>query len=126
MSFNSWLTNRLGLSAAPKSKKRTHPARPSFRPSLEALEARWVPSTLTVTKTKDGVAGSLRTEIAAAHDGDTIDFASSLDGQTITLTKGELLINKNLTIAGPGAGDLTVSGNNASRISKLPRGRRST
>jgi hypothetical protein len=38
-----------------------------------------------------------------------------IHGQTIKLTNGELLINKDLTIAGPGAGQLTVSGGGASR-----------
>src|SRR5258708_34647655 len=93
--------------------------RPIFRPTLEALEQRWVPSTVTVRNNLDSGAGSLRAEIAAAHNGDTIVFAPSLDGQTITLTSGELLIRKNLTIAGPGASELTVSGNNASRVFEL-------
>ncbi|MCX6927514.1 MAG: CSLREA domain-containing protein, partial [Verrucomicrobia bacterium] len=34
----------------------------------------------------------------------------------ITLTSGELVITNNLTISGPGATNLTVSGNNASRV----------
>jgi hypothetical protein len=75
-----------------------------------------VPSTLTVRTNLDSGAGLLRAEIAAAHKNDTIVFAPSLDGQTITLTSGELLINKNLTIAGPGAGKLTVSGVRASAL----------
>jgi hypothetical protein len=75
-----------------------------------------VPSTLTVTSAADSGAGSLRAEIAAANSGDTIQFASSLDGQTITLTSGELAVTKNLDIEGPGAANLTVSGNNASRV----------
>jgi hypothetical protein len=75
-----------------------------------------MPSTLTVTNILDSGPGSLRAEIAAANSGDTINFASSLDGQTVTLTSGELLINKGLTIQGPGAGQLTVSGNNQSRV----------
>jgi hypothetical protein len=75
-----------------------------------------VPSTLTVLNNLDSGSGSLRADIAAAHNGDTIVFAPSLDGQTITLTSGELLIKRNLTIAGPGAGNLTISGNNASRV----------
>src|SRR5262249_11771947 len=33
-----------------------------------------------------------------------------LDGQTIKLTSGELDLTKNLTIQGPGAGQLTISG----------------
>src|ERR1019366_72744 len=85
--------------------------RPTFRPTLETLEDRWVPSTLTVRNNLDSGAVSLRAEIAAARSNDTIVFAPSLVGQTITLTSGELLINKNLTIAGPGAGELTLSGN---------------
>jgi len=40
----------------------------------------------------DSGAGTLRAEIAAAHNGDTLLFAPSLNGQTITLTSGELLI----------------------------------
>jgi hypothetical protein len=75
-----------------------------------------VPSTLTVTNNSDHDPGSLRAEIAAAKNGDTIGFLPSLNGQTITLTSGELLIKHNLTITGPGAGQLTVSGNHASRV----------
>src|SRR5262249_6950119 len=59
---------------------------------------------------------SLRGEIAAANPagGDTIVFDPSLAGQTITLTGGELVISQDLTINGPGAGLLAVSGKNAS------------
>jgi hypothetical protein len=86
------------------------------RLALEALEDRWLPSTLSVLNNFDNGAGSLRYEIGKAHSGDTIVFAPSLDGQTITLTSGELLINKNLTIDGPGAGQLAVSSGWTSRI----------
>jgi hypothetical protein len=54
--------------------------------------------------------------IAAAVSGDTIVFDSSLKGQTITLTSGELVIDKSLEIEGPGAKHLTISGNDASRV----------
>ena len=86
---------------------------------LEALEERTVPSTLTVTNNLDtGIVGdgSLRGEITAAASGDTINFDPSLAGQTITLTGGELVIDKSLDIEGPGAGLLTVSGNQTSRV----------
>jgi hypothetical protein len=88
----------------------------TFRPRLEALERRDLPSTLTVLNNLDSGAGSLRAEIAAAKSKDTIVFAPSLAGQTINLTSGELLIQKNLTIAGPGAGQLTVSGGGNSQV----------
>ena len=65
-------------------------------------------ATITVTSTADSGAGSLRAAIAAANAGDTIQFDAALNGQTITLTSAELLINKNLTISGPGPGQLTV------------------
>ena len=44
---------------------------------------------------------------------DTITF--SVAG-TITLTSGALTISDDLTITGPGAGSLAISGNNASRV----------
>src|SRR5262249_52029282 len=87
-----------------------------FLPRLESLEDRTVPSTLTVLNNHDSGAGSLRDAIKNASSGDTIVFASSLDGQTITLTSGELAINKTRTIQGPGVSLLAISGNNASRV----------
>lgn len=65
-------------------------------------------TTITVTNTNDSGPGSLRGAIAAASDGDTIQFDPALKGQTITLISGELFINNNLTIAGPGASQLAV------------------
>ena len=49
---------------------------------------------------------SLRDAIANAPAGETIDFAVT---GTINLTLGQLVIYKNLTIAGPGAGYLTIN-----------------
>jgi hypothetical protein len=94
---------------------RTQPRR-TFRPRLEALEDRTCLSTLTVLNPRENGPGSLRATIAAARSGDQIVFSPALNGQTITLTSGELLLNKNLTITGPGAGLLTISGNQASRV----------
>jgi hypothetical protein len=73
-------------------------------------------ATITVTNTNDSGAGSLRQAIADASVGDTIAFGSSLNGQTIALTSGELLVNKSVTINGPGSDNLTVDGNHASRV----------
>ena len=63
---------------------------------------------LIVTNANDSGAGSLRDTIAAATQGDTIQFDAALNGQAITLTSGQLVIGKNLTITGPGASQLTV------------------
>jgi hypothetical protein len=91
----------------------------SFRPRLEALEDRWMPSILTVTNNLSTGAGSLQAEIAAAKNGDTIVFAPSMDGQTIHT--GLFDITKNLTIQGPGAGHLTI---NPGGVVQTVRGRR--
>jgi hypothetical protein len=60
---------------------------------------------ITVTNTNDSGAGSLRQALADANDGDTITFAVT---GTIGLTSGELVIDKNITISGPGSTSLTV------------------
>jgi len=70
-------------------------------------------ATLTVTNTDDSGPGSLRQTIANASSGDTIVFGVT---GMIILLRGELVINKNLTINGPGAGSLEISGNSASRV----------
>jgi ELWxxDGT repeat protein len=75
-----------------------------------------VPSTLTVLNNRDSGAGSLRDAITNAKSGDTVVFDPSLNGQTITLTSGELAFSKGLDIEGPGASLLAISGNNASRV----------
>lgn len=56
--------------------------------------------TALVSTTQDGLAtpGSLRNVIDFASPNGTIRFDPSLDGQTITLTEGELFIDKPLTI----------------------------
>lgn len=64
---------------------------------------------ITVTNTNDSGPGSLRQAITDSHDGDTIDFDSPLKGQTISLASSELVINKSITISGPGPNLLAVS-----------------
>src|SRR5262245_21176541 len=92
------------------------------RPTVAALEERRLLSTLTVLNNNDSGPGSLRAEIAAAQAGDTIHFAGKLAGQTITLTGGELVIDKSLDIEWQGAGPLTVSGHNTSRVFDIQGG----
>jgi hypothetical protein len=75
-------------------------------------------ASFAVTNTKDSGAGSLRQAIAkakAAAGRDKITFASRVTG-AITLTSGPLTIDSTVKIDGPGAGVLTVSGNDAHRV----------
>jgi hypothetical protein len=91
-------------------------------PRLLVLEDRTLPSTLTVLTNADSGDGSLRAGIADAQSGDQIVFDPSLQGQTITLTSGELAITKSLDIEGLGADQLAISGNHASRIFDISGG----
>src|SRR5438105_206391 len=88
----------------------------SFLPRLEPLEDRTALSTLTVMSPADRGDGSVRAVIATAQSGDQIVFDTSLKGQTVTLTSGPVAIAQSLDIEGPGADQLAVSGNHASRI----------
>src|SRR5438309_11658087 len=112
-----WFTSRSHNHQSSKSGERrrahgSHRQRRACRPTLAALEDRRLLSTLTVTNNNDSGSGSLRAEIAAAQSGDTIHFAGKLANQTITLTRGELVINKSLDVEWQGAGTVTVSGHN--------------
>src|SRR6516162_3239603 len=107
-----------------KGRRRTSP----LRLALEQLEDRLVLTTYTVSTLADGVAGSLRdaiTQANAHHGTDKINFQPRLAG-TISLTGGELGITDDLTITGPGAGRLTVSGNETSRIFTVGAGEKVT
>jgi predicted outer membrane repeat protein len=73
-------------------------------------------ATITVINTNDSGPGSLRQALVDANNGDTIDFDSSLKGQTITLTSGQLVVNRSVTISGLGANNLTVDGNANDRV----------
>ena len=75
-----------------------------------------------VVNMNDAGAGSLRQAIQDVHDGGTITFNLGDAPATITLTSGELAIGKSLTIAGPGADRLTISGNDSSRVFSISAG----
>ncbi len=71
---------------------------------------------IVVTNTNDSGPGSLRQALVDANDGDTINFDSSLNGQKITLTSGQLNVDKDVTISGLGANNLAVDGSAQSRV----------
>jgi hypothetical protein len=116
MSFRSILAS---LRSAPKPpRRRASGCRAGFRPRLEPLEDRTVPATFTVSNLADAGNGSLRQAVLDANalpGADDIRFADGLQG-TIALTGGQLSITDHLTIDGPGAGLLAVSGNHQSRV----------
>jgi hypothetical protein len=77
-----------------------------------------LPQLRVVTNTNDSGDGSLRQAIFDAdssNSGDTIAFQSGLTG-TITLTSGSLVIEDSLTINGPGASTLAISGGGSSQV----------
>lgn len=122
MSLFTWLQNRTRGFAGQRRAAQSSPRRQTtFRPRLEVLEGRDVPSTLTVTTLSDNGGGAtLRNEIAIAQSGDTIVFANGLTGN-IQLNQGELYINKNLDIEGPGAKNLAIKGG-VSRVLEVAAG----
>ena len=72
---------------------------------------------------------SLREAIANAQDGDTITFASSLKGQTITLAGTELTVAKGITIDASSLWDstnnkpgITINANQQSRVFNISDG----
>lgn len=67
---------------------------------------------LTVTNLNDAGPGSLRDAVAGTPPGGTVDFAVA---GTIVLSS-EIVIDKDITIQGPGANQLTVSGGDSTRV----------
>src|SRR5260370_11636643 len=125
MSFTSWLRDLLSarpFGRADCNRRRSPPvgAPSRFRPRLEALEDRTVPSTFNVTTTLDGVAGSLRQAVIAAnaHPGaDTIVLPAATykltlagAGEDLAAT-GDLDITGDLKIKGAGADSTIIDAN---------------
>jgi hypothetical protein len=88
--------------------------------AVEALEGRAMLSYLVTNLLDDGSAASLRYEINqadAATGPQTVAFAKGLHG-TITLDagKGPLSITNSITVNGPGANKISVSGGDATQV----------
>ncbi len=89
-------------------------------PSVDSRESTTAdaraPASDPVNNCNDAGAGSLRSAIGSAVDGDTIDL-TGLACSSITLTTGALVANAaNITIVGPGAENLVIDGNDADRV----------
>ncbi|MCI0536280.1 MAG: hypothetical protein L0Z50_13755 [Verrucomicrobiales bacterium] len=78
---------------------------------------------VTVNNILDAGPGSLREAILMVAPGGTIEFDPALQGQTVILTTGELIIEKDLTLRGPGASQLSITGNDANRVFNIANGR---
>jgi hypothetical protein len=104
MGFSSWLRSR--------KRHGSRCQRPSFRPTLEALEGRWVPSQigLSVTSLADSGPGTLRAAIQTADAGshsDKFTIGFTVAG-TIDLQSPLPDLNNSIAVHGPGANSLTV------------------
>jgi hypothetical protein len=89
----------------------------------EMLENRTVLSSFTVMNDLDSGPGSLRQAVLDANQAggtNSISFAGSVTN--IVLSSGELAISDNLTIEGPGAKTLTISGSHSSRVFDVQSG----
>jgi hypothetical protein len=127
--FSRSLAVLTGSTSRPVSSCRWRPS----RLCLEQLEDRLAPAQLTVTSVLDPVnltAGTLRYAInqanadAAKGISDTIVFnTAQMGGNVITLQQGQLLLGGGSgTITINGGGQITVSGNNASRVFEIAAG----
>ena len=104
-------------------KRKTNLSSLQRRLRFEPLEDRRLLAVFTVSNLNNSGSGSLRDAIALANSAsgpDTIDFASGLSGNTISLTSGELVITDALTIdARPLAANVTINANQLSRIFQI-------
>jgi predicted outer membrane repeat protein len=80
----------------------------------------WDPGNIVTTSADNGP-GSLRSALLGATDGDVITFDPSLNGDTIQLVS-QLIICSDVTIEGPGASLLAISGSDVTRILSIPAG----
>ena len=97
-----------GNSRTKRTRRRLH--------FCESLEERALLATLSVVNLADAGPGSLRAAVIASNQ-TTVDDIIDLTTVTGTITLGsELSLTDGVTILGPGADLLTVSGNDASRV----------
>ncbi len=92
-------------------------------PEFQAWELTPGPLPTAVTNGNDSGAGSLRQAIASASPGGSINFDPGLSGAAITLTSGQLVVDKRLSIdASALPGGIIIRGGGTSRILSVPTG----
>jgi hypothetical protein len=109
------------------SRSRRLARRRTIRPRLERFEDRCVPSLYTVSSLADSGPSSLRDILTAANadpTASTITFDPALNGGTIALSSAALpaITASGLSIEGPGASLLTVSGSDKVGIFSVAAG----
>src|SRR5262249_20448405 len=120
-SFLSCLKSGSQRTRRDRGRRQERHRRRDFTPRLEVLEDRTVPSTFLVENLADSGDGSLRQAVQGANaqpGPDEVRFADGLQG-TIALGGVPLSITAHLTIAGPGAEQVAVSGTDTSRVFEI-------
>ncbi|NNF53950.1 MAG: family 16 glycosylhydrolase [Acidimicrobiales bacterium] len=77
------------------------------------------PTELVVSTLNDLGPGSLREALGLIADGGTITFDPGLAGDTISLTSGQLVADRSVTIDASAAPGIVVSGGNTSRVFQI-------
>jgi len=72
-----------------------------------------------VQNTENDGSLSLRELVSKSCFADTIRFDPTLAGSTVSLTTGEIPINRNMAILGLGSGQITLDANSLSRVFKI-------
>jgi hypothetical protein len=116
MWFSSWMRKQIST-RTPRSRTPHRLAAARFRPRLEALEDRWLPSQvgLTVSSLADSGPGTLRAAILAADAGshsDQFTIGFGVAG-TIDLRSPLPDLNNAIAVQGPGASGLTIQRDSA-------------
>ncbi len=80
------------------------------------------PTELVVTSLADSGPGSLREALGLIADGGTVTIDPALAGGTITLTSGQLTIDRGVTLDASAVAPLTISGGGTSRVLEVGAG----
>jgi hypothetical protein len=126
------ITDSLGIATAPVftadsiagSYSVTAAVNGVAKPAEFLLSNACLTKTVVTDSVDDNGPGSLRFIVAGACPENPVTFAPAIS--KITLTQGEILIGHSMSINGPGANLLTLSGNNNSRIFTVHPGYGST